>query len=474
MKKVLILLIIVLVAFRSGSAQSCDTLFNLRSNLDTATILAADTGAGAGYLSGNNIYGDIAKAEVFAVADSGYYITSATFNFGVVTINPGDTNTTVTIIAWDNTGLSLTGNNAPGNVIDSVQVTLGQIAKAVTAHKGLLVYFSGTTSISTDSIYVGVILPSTAGDTLALLTNSAPPGPDGNGWEYVQNPNGSGPAWGSYNNDWQFTGGSLGNYISATLCSTPSGGTPASSFGISGNDSSGCSPVLISFSDSTTPSPDSWTWSFGDGSYSNEQNPTHAYTDGGAYTVSESVTYTAGSVVQVLVSATAAIQVSSSPVIVATVTPVDTTGTGSAYITVTGGTGHHFTTWTSSSGSVNGDTLSGVSPDTYVVAVVDQNGCSATDSVVISSPSGVISLDGDHQVKIYPIPATNVLNLQWSKKTDAEVSIIDMNGNLIKTMSANGDIKTIIDMHSLPAGAYLLRITDKAGKQQQSIPFSKY
>ena len=68
MKKVLSLVALLTIILSPAIAQTCDTLFNLQSNLDTATILPADTGVGGGYLSGNNIYGDLAKAEAFPVA----------------------------------------------------------------------------------------------------------------------------------------------------------------------------------------------------------------------------------------------------------------------------------------------------------------------------------------------------------------------------------------------------------------------
>lgn len=40
----------------------------------------------------------------------------------------------------------------------------------------------------------------------------------------------------------------------------------------------------ISFTDLTLNNPDTWTWDFGDGSTSNEQNPVHPYTEPGTYT----------------------------------------------------------------------------------------------------------------------------------------------------------------------------------------------
>lgn len=52
--------------------------------------------------------------------------------------------------------------------------------------------------------------------------------------------------------------------------------------------SSGCAPVTVTFTDQSTgtPAPNSWFWSFGDGTTSNQQNPTHVYTQPGWYWVS--------------------------------------------------------------------------------------------------------------------------------------------------------------------------------------------
>jgi len=54
----------------------------------------------------------------------------------------------------------------------------------------------------------------------------------------------------------------------------------------------GLAPLDVQFTDLTTGTPDTWewTWDFGDGATSTEQNPTHTYTAAGKYTVSLGVT----------------------------------------------------------------------------------------------------------------------------------------------------------------------------------------
>jgi PKD repeat protein len=54
-------------------------------------------------------------------------------------------------------------------------------------------------------------------------------------------------------------------------------------------------PATVSFRDSSTGSPASWFWDFGDGETSTVKNPTHKYVEAGSYTVTLTVTNDAGS-----------------------------------------------------------------------------------------------------------------------------------------------------------------------------------
>lgn len=53
--------------------------------------------------------------------------------------------------------------------------------------------------------------------------------------------------------------------------------------------------LKVAFTDLSTGSPTAWSWSFGDGAVSNEQNPTHDYTQAGSYTVKLTASNTGGS-----------------------------------------------------------------------------------------------------------------------------------------------------------------------------------
>lgn len=59
-------------------------------------------------------------------------------------------------------------------------------------------------------------------------------------------------------------------------------GTPDANF--TADTTNGCYPLTVHFSDTSTFA-SGWLWSFGDGAFSNQQNPTHTYSDTGRFTV---------------------------------------------------------------------------------------------------------------------------------------------------------------------------------------------
>ena len=62
-----------------------------------------------------------------------------------------------------------------------------------------------------------------------------------------------------------------------------------------GSRTSGMAPLTIGFTDASTESPTAWKWSFGDGTYSTDQNPKHTYSKAGTYTVTLTASNSGGS-----------------------------------------------------------------------------------------------------------------------------------------------------------------------------------
>ncbi|MCH6471365.1 PKD domain-containing protein [Sinomonas terrae] len=68
---------------------------------------------------------------------------------------------------------------------------------------------------------------------------------------------------------------------------------PVASFKAS--PTSGAAPLNVAFTDTSTGSPTSWAWDFGDGATSTAQNPSHTYAAPGTYTAKLTATNAAGS-----------------------------------------------------------------------------------------------------------------------------------------------------------------------------------
>jgi len=69
---------------------------------------------------------------------------------------------------------------------------------------------------------------------------------------------------------------------------------PLSNVSFLPTDGSGCPPLTIQFEDLSNGNISSWFWSFGDGSFSTEQDPEHIYSSSGIYSVTLQVTTSEG------------------------------------------------------------------------------------------------------------------------------------------------------------------------------------
>jgi PKD repeat protein len=87
----------------------------------------------------------------------------------------------------------------------------------------------------------------------------------------------------------------------------PAAVTPTASFGAS--VTSGQAPLPVQFQDTSSGSPTSWAWDFGDGATATTQNPSHTYTAAGSYTVRLVASNAAGS----SAAATATVTVTAAP-----------------------------------------------------------------------------------------------------------------------------------------------------------------
>lgn len=98
--------------------------------------------------------------------------------------------------------------------------------------------------------------------------------------------------------EWAASATNWGTVIAHVAAAAPITSPPVTSF--SATPTLNTCGGLVQFSDLSTNSPTSWLWNFGDGSSSNQQNPSHTYTSNGTYSVSLTATNAFGSDTQTL------------------------------------------------------------------------------------------------------------------------------------------------------------------------------
>ncbi|HIE15537.1 MAG TPA: PKD domain-containing protein, partial [Bacteroidales bacterium] len=226
---------------------------------------------GNGYVSGNNQYGDEAKAEYFDSYAPYTEINGAYLYFGYAYVANASTNITINI--WDNSG---TGGS-PGTVIASTTVPITTIANDVA--NGDSTYVSFPAVSIPGPFYIGFIIPNptSAGDTVALMSGLINSSSPNTAWERW-----NGGTWYAYS-DASSWGGDWNLSIFPVVCTT---GSPLVDFTV--NNTLIAAGNTLDFTDLSTCGPTSWSWDFGGGGIPNtstNQNPTITFNTPGTYDV---------------------------------------------------------------------------------------------------------------------------------------------------------------------------------------------
>jgi Secretion system C-terminal sorting domain len=75
-------------------------------------------------------------------------------------------------------------------------------------------------------------------------------------------------------------------------------------------------------------------------------------------------------------------------------------------------------------------------------------------------------------LRVFPIPVANELNVQLDNGGVQTVEVMSIDGRVVLQQAVNGRTVARMDVNSLPAGRFLLRITNTSG-QQAVRPFVK-
>lgn len=138
--------------------------------VETYSIYSADAG---GYVTGNNSFDDLAKANKFVIPQA-CQLTGILFDFYLATGGPTD----IEIVVWDNSGPI----NAPGEIIGSSTVSMSSVQTDINNNQLTYIEFDEPIIITT-TFYAGIILPTSAGDTLVVWSNTDGDIVPGTAWE---------------------------------------------------------------------------------------------------------------------------------------------------------------------------------------------------------------------------------------------------------------------------------------------------
>ena len=147
----------------------------------------------------------------------------------------------------------------------------------------------------------------------------------------------------------------------------------------------------------------------------------------------------------------------------------------------TGGSGTYIYSWTPESSIDDPDaenpTASPESTTDYYLVVEDGNQCSDSDTVTVNvkSVSGFSGLD-NKPIKIYPNPAQDVLNIQFTGDMNQACSlkIVNLQGKIMKKKQLQGGIKKKqIDISALKAGVYFIQLSNREGSDAVKFIINK-
>lgn len=163
-------------AFKTTGDSACEKInYPLPGTITTLTLTLTD-GTYWGYISGNSLSGDKAKANYFPFDAAHPYIKGAWFEFGVAT-NASSSNPDITFGIWkfNNSKLDTT-------IVSSITIPIKRIIDDVNAQNETYIEFPSSVKV-TGSYLIGVKLPINVGDTLALKSNKDDDTKPGTAWE---------------------------------------------------------------------------------------------------------------------------------------------------------------------------------------------------------------------------------------------------------------------------------------------------
>jgi len=149
-----------------------------------------------GFVSGNNCDNDLIKAQYFYDDLRLFEINEILIHFGKA-VKTSEDDIQVKVGIWDNSGI----DNTPGSLITSTFLPLSTIVENISSEQYSSIEFEEPVEVG-NGFYIGVFLPQTEGDTVAVFTNKDGESGPNLGWTQKTD-----YEWSSYSQDprWYLT-----------------------------------------------------------------------------------------------------------------------------------------------------------------------------------------------------------------------------------------------------------------------------
>ncbi|MFN2395616.1 MAG: T9SS type A sorting domain-containing protein, partial [Bacteroidales bacterium] len=153
----------------------------------------------------------------------------------------------------------------------------------------------------------------------------------------------------------------------------------------------------------------------------------------------------------------------------------DSAENGSIVVSVSGGEGEYIYSWDTGQQT---PVLTGLAPGSYTITVTDEAGCFITETFMIGTVSVEDHFSDQELVKVYPNPASQILNVETNAAFCSEavisVDLTNIVGKNVKSISfdnAGGAERLSIDVGDMYPGIYI--ITVKCGNKVKQTKFVK-
>lgn len=105
----------------------------------------------------------------------------------------------------------------------------------------------------------------------------------------------------------------------------------------------------------------------------------------------------------------------------------------------------------------------------YTVTVTDSFGCEGVTTIFVNViPSGIVDAENS-QLKVYPNPADEILNIQWQSDFEpAQLQLMDATGRIVVSKRATQSLEQL-DLHGIPSGYYMLNIIGADSKTTMQV-----